>query len=1533
MKNLVPSRFLWRLLEVAAWGPLGPVAADGMRRAARAVGKKGLAQATKQLARAIVRRRRLAVCLALCHAHATFRRRRRWRRIAYGQLMRDINRGDLEAVISANNPSGKAKNDFTSMFRWLPMEEQHIQMRWMNTVALKLWQLAESTIDDIVINRLDPLLENLKLPRGVSQIGIDTISLGRIPPTITRGAIISAARFRDGLVMDLDINWEGEADVIISVSGPAINAGLQPLAVSLDDLKIKGTLRIVMDHYVDLAPFFHCAKVMFMTTPVITYSIGVQAISGFGSMSIDSVPGLGSTLRNIVKTLMVESLVLPNHVTLPMRKSKILKPLIPPSAPPSHQVSQEEETDATSEISNQSSTKEKKKEKKKKKKKKLSKNVLLPAGRLQITLCSAKGLVRTDYFSESDPYCVIAVDGSTSVNNFSHPFHRNNSTGPLYPCKAHPRCARSSIKHNNQNPVWNEEFTFDVYDPRSEAVLLQICDSDFLGLGEATILGRATMPLAQFDVNKHGVDERTIWVPLHLSHVERSSISGSASTTDFAGELQLNVSWIPSAELFEERRSLCDEALTFITRRVNKLESHHVMQREMRTVFSDIDGHAKELGAMRTNKRNLLSRVSSTVAETTTRAKGALLLAKSGEPVPFPPGSLGDFSRRAKHSSFRRLMRTIPSLGLPQFAINPSVDRGRILNQYIVSIWPVFAARVMHECDLGNAAARNGELWSPWLEEMLRPRVNLFPGTLPPYITGVNVQNLGNSRTKALMADFHVRIAQDGFMGASIAPFGLEACRIGFEWSECQTEFMARATASPLFAISPYFGDLSCQLLDPNMFSWIDSCFTLRIREPFSAMMRTLVHPLRAVREAVSRAEPPPDAKPVRTLSFRPMDYIPFLGFAFHEYCRRMARATAGYPNTTDFHFVDLEHRAVASHLDLSMVASGTATLSVLGVRGLSRVMPADDSKVRNLNLRLTVEAGCPITRRLSYNSRTLQMQTVHLDHAGNASMNGDELIAAVYSKSSSLHIAVGLYEGDDEVISPVSRDNRREAEAEQPFDVTTLDGYNIHKIRALGETERSKPPISDVERKQARRTLARIRHLYYGRFSEDHVAKKLPKYNSSKDGAKKKKKSLSTLIYRLVFKRLRPIYLGDKTRAELNRIDGENASSLRASRADHMNEESAAVILQSAWRRKQAHAEVAAKRSWHHRRVFAATMIQAWWRGLVTRRKLENKGLLRAGGNSKGSSGKVMQQCATCSDAVSRQSRARARISTRRAPEEQVLHEVGQMGRKLVGLAYIDAAEIAAEVADGIAKCDGAHADVDDLSKLVSSDAKCLRARAWVPLDGLSHAQPADAPVPMCLVEVRLARFSNVESAHNRQASEGSDGTSSLRKPVPSGNSSVASLTHLMPRTCMGCVFVELLSCDNLATRRNLMSKIEVEIGSRSRRTARSKGRSYFIGELFLFPATRYHRDRDEYIIVRASEWVPAWRRFRSTTLGEGQTKLSEVLAVGQLRKKVHLIGGRHGHTGSVDVQLTWREHTDFFMSSKQDNNNAVTHIFSGTT
>ena len=201
MKNLVPSRFLWRLLEVAAWGPLGPVAADGMRRAARAVGKKGLAQATKQLARAIVRRRRLAVCLALCHAHATFRRRRRWRRIAYGQLMRDINRGDLEAVISANNPSGKAKNDFTSMFRWLPMEEQHIQMRWMNTVALKLWQLAESTIDDIVINRLDPLLENLKLPRGVSHIGIDTISLGRIPPTITRGAIISAARFRDGLVM------------------------------------------------------------------------------------------------------------------------------------------------------------------------------------------------------------------------------------------------------------------------------------------------------------------------------------------------------------------------------------------------------------------------------------------------------------------------------------------------------------------------------------------------------------------------------------------------------------------------------------------------------------------------------------------------------------------------------------------------------------------------------------------------------------------------------------------------------------------------------------------------------------------------------------------------------------------------------------------------------------------------------------------------------------------------------------------------------------------------------------------------------------------------------------------------------------------------------------------------------------------------------------------------------------------------------------------------------------------------------------
>ena len=57
-------------------------------------------------------------------------------------------------------------------------------------------------------------------------------------------------------------------------------------------------------------------------------------------------------------------------------------------------------------------------------------------GSLQVQLVRGEKLRKRDMFS-SDPYCFLSIDGEQQQ--------------------------RSSIVHSNLNPIWNEEFRFNIY--------------------------------------------------------------------------------------------------------------------------------------------------------------------------------------------------------------------------------------------------------------------------------------------------------------------------------------------------------------------------------------------------------------------------------------------------------------------------------------------------------------------------------------------------------------------------------------------------------------------------------------------------------------------------------------------------------------------------------------------------------------------------------------------------------------------------------------------------------------------------------------------------------------------------------------------------------------------------------------------------------------------------------------------------------------------------------------------------------------
>ena len=410
---------------------------------------------------------------------------------------------------------------------------------------------------------------------------------------------------------------------------------------------------------------------------------------------------------------------------------------------------------------------------------------------------------------------------------------------------------------------------------------------------------------------------------------------------------------------------------------------------------------------------------------------------------------------------------------------------------------------------------------------------------------------------------------------------------------------------------------------------------------------------------------------------------------------------------------------------------------------------------------------------------------------------------------------------------------------------------------------------------------------------------------NDADKPTKRKAHSLATRVYNLIFKRLRPIYLGQATLEKLNATDKARANirkdangRARARRNSHKNrkataeaEAHAATVVQAHWRARQARDLCATRRSNLEREIRAVTKLQAVWRGHVARRRLQREGIQLGRNRRRG----------TATERVHR------RRSAAPAPAEQILREVGRGGDSMVAMAYFDAA--AAAAASTSATVDRTSSAQGGLDALITDSSKCLRARTWLPLEGFVGALSPGATPPMVEVEVRLARFS--DDATQPPTSTAKD---LEREPTPgdADDNAVCDLTRPMTSQLQcGCLFVEVLRCDNLAPSRALFSKVEVRVGSRTRRTARFKGHSFAVGELFLFPGIELDEQHSEKVVVHVERWMPAWRRTfgGDTSLGSASVELRATVQ-GQIRRRVYLAGGPVDRSPTVDLQLSWRPH-----------------------
>eukprot|EP00850_Spirogloea_muscicola_P004238 SM000018S03603 [mRNA] locus=s18:188293:192214:- [translate_table: standard] len=96
---------------------------------------------------------------------------------------------------------------------------------------------------------------------------------------------------------------------------------------------------------------------------------------------------------------------------------------------------------------------------------------LRPVGRLDVTLIEARGLPKTDIIGSCDPYALIYV---------------RQKQGKI---------KRSTTKHKNQTPTWNEGFFVEAEDLESQCLTIRMMDDE--RVERAEMIGIATLPLSQ----------------------------------------------------------------------------------------------------------------------------------------------------------------------------------------------------------------------------------------------------------------------------------------------------------------------------------------------------------------------------------------------------------------------------------------------------------------------------------------------------------------------------------------------------------------------------------------------------------------------------------------------------------------------------------------------------------------------------------------------------------------------------------------------------------------------------------------------------------------------------------------------------------------------------------------------------------------------------------------------------------------------------------------------------------------------------
>eukprot|EP00090_Calanus_glacialis_P017269 TRINITY_DN26933_c0_g1_i7.p1 TRINITY_DN26933_c0_g1~~TRINITY_DN26933_c0_g1_i7.p1 ORF type:complete len:1127 (+),score=330.64 TRINITY_DN26933_c0_g1_i7:171-3551(+) len=218
-----------------------------------------------------------------------------------------------ESALSNEQAMIEARMNVEDLPSWVFFPDKE-RAEWVNSILKQVWPYVNDYVRHTLFNTVEPAVESALKAYKLTPFKFERerVFLGQVPPRITGIKVYDTNTSRKEIIMDLDIVFASDLEIVFKVKG---------IPARVSDFGLRGMARVVLKPLISQIPLVGGIQVYFLKAPDIDYTLGGVA----GTLEI---PGLNKIVERIIIEQVKNFIVLPNKFSMPLVNTipnKVLK--------------------------------------------------------------------------------------------------------------------------------------------------------------------------------------------------------------------------------------------------------------------------------------------------------------------------------------------------------------------------------------------------------------------------------------------------------------------------------------------------------------------------------------------------------------------------------------------------------------------------------------------------------------------------------------------------------------------------------------------------------------------------------------------------------------------------------------------------------------------------------------------------------------------------------------------------------------------------------------------------------------------------------------------------------------------------------------------------------------------------------------------------------------------------------------------------------------------------------------------------------